>query len=207
MKNLNPLTLLGLILSIPAIHSCTIKKEFGEIPESTIEHSSKLTFPLDWIGRYEGELRIYTETSDTMTIPMQLGIEQANAEGYFPWTLIYGDDDIRPYGLEAVNPETGHYRINEYNSIILDGYVRGNHFITRFSLLTSDLVIDYEKTKDGIDIHFYISKVESSSTTGGEVIAQDTLPLVKSYPLMVFQKAEFKKERITIIASPIPSHP
>lgn len=156
--------------------------------------SQKWTFPLNWIGHYEGQLRIHTLDSDTTLVPMQLIIENVNAEGYFPWTLVYGDDDIRPYGLEAINAEKGHYRINEYNSILLDGYVRGNHFITRFSLDNSDLTVDYEKTADGINVSFYVTEVKSQNQSGGEVMGKDSIPLVDSYPVVVFQKAILKKK-------------
>jgi hypothetical protein len=151
-------------------------------------------FPIDWIGKYEGPLRITSANGDTSTINMELIIDYPDAEGYFPWVIIYDDSDIRKYGLEVINADKGLYKINEYNSIVLDAYLIENHFISRFNLLNNDLIIDYEHVGDAIIAQFYISGKTNVNTTGGEVIGDDAIPEVNTYPILVYQKAILRKK-------------
>lgn len=161
---------------------------------SSVDYDVPLNFPLDWIGDYEGPLKIYNTKGGIDTISMRLVIDYPNAQGYFPWTIIYDEIDIRPYGLEVINADQGLYRINEYNSIELDAYLIDRHLITRFSVMQNDLIIDYEHTGDAIVAQFYISRIKNLNITGGEVIGQDTIPKVSTYPLSVYQKAILKKK-------------
>jgi len=159
----------------------------------TVNPTIQYLFPLDWIGDYEGELHIFNNSGDTTKVKMQLTIDNPNAEGYYPWIIRYGEDDIRAYGLEAINAERGHYVVDEFNSIRLDGYLRDNHFITRFGVMTSDLLVDYERVAEGILVHLYITGKDPINTTGGEIFAKDTVPIVRSFPIPVFQSALLKK--------------
>jgi len=149
---------------------------------------------MDWVGHYEGTLNIHTPNGESNEAIMQLIINTPDAEGYFPWTIIYGENDVRRYGLEVINATNGHYRINEYNSIEMDAFLIDNHFISHFSVMGNDLIVSYEKTKLGITALFYISNLKSAVQTGGEIIAQDTIPTVTVYPVQVFQKALLKKK-------------
>lgn len=150
-------------------------------------------FPIEWMGHYKGELNIFKNNDSLSTIQMELIIGSPNTEGYYPWTLIYNDKDVRQYGLEAINPERGHYRIDEFNSIKLDAYINDGHFVSRFDVMGSDLLVDYFKTSMGIEISFYITQNQPISTTGEEIIGKDTIPKVHSYPVLVYQKAFLKK--------------
>ncbi|NNE15183.1 MAG: hypothetical protein HKN51_09420 [Saprospiraceae bacterium] len=146
-------------------------------------------FPFEWVGHYKGKLDIYKENGEATEINMELLIEYPNSEGYYPWTIIYNEKDFRKYGLEVVNPEKGHYRIDEFNSIRIDGYLNEGHFVSRFEVGGNDLLVDYHKTNEGMEVHFYISKTEPISITGNEIFSTDTIPEVKTYPIFVFQKA------------------
>ena len=150
-------------------------------------------FPLEWIGHYEGELTIFGIGSDTTKVDMQLTIGSPDATGLYPWVLQYGEKDKRYYGLEVINAEKGHYLIDEYNSIKLDAYLRGNHFISRFEVSNNDLIFHYEKDAVGINISVYASSATSISETGGEIIASDTIPSVSAFPMYGYQKALLKK--------------
>ena len=158
-----------------------------------LELDEHYQFPLDWIGKYEGDLIIHGMGKDTSLIKMQLIIDQPDGMGLYPWVLKYGDQDTRYYGLEVVDAATGHYLIDEYNSIKLDGFLRGNHFMTRFVVSGSDLLFHYERTPSGIDIIVHISGEDPFSETGGEVISQDTIPNVQSFAVRGFQSATLIK--------------
>lgn len=153
----------------------------------------KYQFPLDWLGTYEGPLIISASATKTDTAMMRLQITSPDAQGYYPWIISYGDEAPRYYGLEAINTTAGHYVIDEFNSIKVSGFTKENHFICRFNVMGSDLLVDYQREAEGIRVRFYISSINSITTTGGEVFGQDTIPQVKAFPIMVYQEALLKK--------------
>lgn len=163
--------------------------------KSTLESAKEKNylFPLEWIGHYEGALTIHGVGTDTTLVDMQLTIGSPDATGHYPWVLQYGSTDKRYYGLEVINAEKGHYLIDEYNSIKLDAYLRGNHFISRFEVNNNDLIFHYEKVAAGIKISVYASSANPISETGGEIIATDTIPKVNAFPMYGYQKAFLKK--------------
>ena len=188
MLRVIPIFISLLLISI----GCKTKKDIADSDQS--KTNSIPIFPMDWVGHYEGMLNIKKPNGESNEVMMQLIINRPDAQGYFPWTIVYGENDIRRYGLEVINPINGHYRINEYNSIEMDAFLIDNHFISHFSVMGNDLIVDYEKTEGGITALFYISNLNSKVETGGEIIAQDTIPTVSVYPIQVFQKATLKKK-------------
>ena len=172
------------------ILGCKTTKTVGEGNQGS---EKTYAFPMDWIGRYEGDLIIHGLKNDTTLINMELIIDQPDGLGMYPWILIYGGKDVREYGLETVDAEKGHYRVDEYNSIKLDGFLRGNHFITRFNVSENDLTFHYERNENGIDITVHITGEESYANTGGEIIGKDTIPNVSVYAVRGFQTATLLK--------------
>ena len=172
------------LLTLFCFTSCKVKKT---LPQPQIKKT--FSFPFEWIGHYKGQLDIYKGNKKSSSVSMELIIDNPNADGYYPWTIIYNTTDVRSYGLEAINPVNGHYRINEFNSIEIDGYLNNGHFVSRFDVMGSDLLIDYHRTAEGMEVAFFISKTEESLTTGNEIIGSDTIPEVRSFPMVVFQKA------------------
>lgn len=177
------------VLISPIFFACKTQKKAIDQDEK-----ESYLFPLDWIGHYKGELLIFSSSPDTNKTIMQLTIGNPNAEGFYPWTIQYGEDDIRYYGLEAKNAETGHYVVDEYNSIRLDGYLRDDHFITRFEVMGSDLLVDYERVTEGILVNLYVTSKKEINTTGGQIFSKDTVPDVRSFAIPVFQRALLQKQ-------------
>ncbi|NNK90229.1 MAG: hypothetical protein HKO89_06430 [Saprospiraceae bacterium] len=186
---------LFIILSILLFHACKIGDKTAGLTLPVIERNDVFDFPLDWIGIYEGDLIIYRGPNDTTQIEMKLQIANPDKEGFYPWIMIYGENDIRNYGLESIDPERGYYVLDEFNSIKLDAYHRHNHLVSKFSVKGTDLTVDYERVQGGIDILFYVSIQKPGNITGGEIFESDTIPVVSSYQLAAFQKASLKKIR------------
>ena len=176
-----------LILLCFTLWGCTALKKTNLNTVNTIK--TDFIFPMEWIGHYRGQLKIFGNKGDTSSISMQLIIGNPDGMGLFPWTIQYGEDDIRNYSLEILDPVRQHYKIDEYNSIQLDAYLKGGHFISRFEVLGSDLTIDYERVEGGVNVLLYGSSSRPVSVTGSEIIGLDTIPEVKSFPIVVFQKA------------------
>ena len=179
---------LSIILLLLVCNACKVKKSL-----TADEEQVNYNFPLDWIGHYEGQLEIFNQKNDTVLVDMALDIGHADNTGFFPWTISYNKEDVRPYGLEIINPDTGHCRIDEFNSIKLDAYYKAGHFTSRFDVMGSDLLIDYHRVKGGIEVLLFISQSKPVSITGNQVLGQDTIPEVKSFNMLAFQKAFLKK--------------
>ena len=179
-----------LLMSIFLIAGCKTTSKLGNHRE-IIQHT--YAFPQDWVGLYQGNLVIYPTIGDTTQIKMELIIDQPDALGLYPWVIKYGDKDVRYYGLEAINTEQGHYRIDEYNSIKIDGYLRDNHFTTHFDVTSNKLIFYYERVPEGIEIRVHIYGLEPVSETGGEVIGEEKVPTVESFALKAFQVASLRK--------------
>jgi len=166
----------------------------SKLTKASSETSEVYTFPQDWIGDYHGNLNLLAPAKDTiMVVDMKLSIGYPDAVGLYPWVLTYADEDIRSYGLEVLDVEKGHYLIDEYNSIKLDAFLRGNHFISRFEVMGSDLIFHYEKLKGGIDIKVYSSKASPYSISGEEIIGSDTIPPVESFLINGYQEGYLKE--------------
>ena len=155
--------------------------------------ADSLSFPESWQGHYKGQLDIYPDSKNISSFEMELRIGTADLSGHYPWTLIYNKEDVRAYGLIALDKERGLYKIDEYNSIKIEAYYKGDHFISKFNVMGSDLLVDYEKIGEDIRIRFYVSNDEPVSQSGGEVFSKDTVPTVKAFPILVFQEALLKK--------------
>jgi len=160
---------------------------------SDTEEKALYHFPLDWIGKYRGELNILGSKRDTIKIDMELIIAQPDATGMYPWVLKYGDKDVRYYGLEVIDATRGHYLIDEYNGIKIDAYLRSNHLITDFEVMGSQLIFHYERKKDGIGIQVLSSLGNQYNISGGEIFGTDTIPPVKSYTVNGYQEGFLKQ--------------
>ena len=186
--------LLSLLWSCKSIKNTSDKSVVLEQRETVSSTASdSLSFPMSWIGHYKGQLNIYPDNKNVSSFEMALRIGAADLSGHYPWTLIYNNEDVRAYGLIELDKEQGLYKIDEYNSIRLEAYYKGDHFISKFNVMGSDLLVDYEKIGEDIRIRFYISSDKSVSQSGGEVFATDTVPTVKAFPILVFQEALLKK--------------
>lgn len=188
------LRMMGLLcFSVLIFSACFVNKQITDTSNLDNQTNPNFVFPFDWIGEYEGNLLIVDAKNDTSSVQMTLKIDYPDASGFYPWTITYDGKDRRYYGLEAINPEKGHYRIDEFNSIKIDAFLRSNHLISKFRVMNSDLLIDYERVAGGIIVTLYINPVNPMNTTGGEIIGGSTVPSVESWSFDVFQTALLKK--------------
>lgn len=176
-------------ISILIYFSCLLIACKTNAPVSFLEEPStqQFQFPQDWIGSYAGFLHILDKRNQAQKVEMKLTIGPPDAQGMYQWIIQYGDDDKRYYGLEAINAELGHYRIDEYNSIKLDAYLKGDNLISTFSLMDRNITYHYEKKIDGIEIQVFFNRTAPISTSGKEIIGQDTVPEVHSYHASGYQ--------------------
>lgn len=158
---------------------------------------SQESFPKSWQGNYEGELQIYAVDSIRMKLKMKLQIQLTASDSLYNWTMIYylkGKKDVRGYELKIVDTKTGHYQIDEKNSIIIDGYYKNGVFTSFFKVMDNLIIATYTMNDKG-EIIFEIisSNAKEVSTTGGKKVEDEDIPEVFSYKVTGRQKAVLYK--------------
>lgn len=155
-----------------------------------------VAFPMSWQGTYQGDLEIFSGKGLQQTIPMELDIQPIDSSDNWTWAITYGLDkekSRRGYELITVDSTTGQFQIDEKNSIVLDGQLMGNVFISRFEVMGNLLTSLYEKQDSTIFFTILMGKVDNKKETGGGIINGDTIPVVYSYQPGVLQKARLEK--------------
>lgn len=155
-------------------------------------------FPAAWEGIWIGELEIFRDTGKVQTLPMELHILSSDTSENYSWTIYYGADKVagkRAYELKTIDAKVGHYLIDEKNSILIEGYWIGNKFIQWFVVNKSPILLTVEKFgQDELKWEIIAGNINTVSTTGGETINEEEIPIVKTYPVTNLQRAILKKQ-------------
>ena len=181
--------LLCVFVALAMMISCQPKQELTK--SSSIEKETVIdNFPKDWIGTWEGQLKIFSNNKLTQEIFMGLVIEPVVNDSLqaHTWTIIYGEGEgrqERKYELIPKDIEKGHYITDEKNSIFLDDYYLGGALYSRFEVMGNLLTAIYRR--DGDVMHFEI--ISGSSTPITETGGEDDIPKVSSYAIPVAQHA------------------
>ncbi len=152
-------------------------------------------FPYSWSGQYIGYLKLFNEWEIDNQVKMELTIGREESEEYIPWIIKYNDEDIRNYGLRVKNANTGHYIIDEFNGIQLDAYLNGNTLVAQFEILNNEITMMYTHEGKYIDINIISSDRASQTYSGNVVSGNDTIPEVKSLPVVSYHKGRLFKIR------------
>ena len=162
---------------------------------SAQKDNSFYQFPEDWIGDWSGTLYVYGVDSIKMEVPMSLEIQPIDSTDRYTWGLTYASkkEDWRPYELVSVNKTLGLWQIDEKNSIIIEGYQRGNAFVSWFVVQENRVLCRYERTVKGLEFEVIAGTESPVSVTGNTKYQGEDIPEVKTYPAPTFQKAVLKK--------------
>jgi hypothetical protein len=155
-------------------------------------------FPESWFGNWVGTLDIYNAKGKQQSIQMECIMSATDTAGVYNWNIIYGEDRVkglRPYLLRTIDAAKGHYVCDEVNTIKMESYLLGNKLFCYFMVEGNVIVSTYEKTTDGkmlFEIIFGKDKIVSE--TGNQVFKGDTIPTVKTYPVVISQRATLTKQ-------------
>jgi hypothetical protein len=158
--------------------------------------SIEASFPETWAGIYRGQLEIYTATGVQQSVAMELEVAPTDSVDRWIWAITYGPDSIagrRSYELVVVDPAKGHYQIDEKNSIVLDSFLKGDFFVSRFSVMGNLLDCTYEKVGDEIFFTIIMGNEAAVSDIGDGTMKGDTIPEVQAYPIGVVQRGRLKR--------------
>ena len=156
--------------------------------------NAQQSFPDSWLGKYKDDLMIYGVDS---VKEMNLDILKTAIDSIYDWTLTYdlnGNKDVRAYSLNVVNKQKGHYRIDERNSIIIDGYLHNNNVFTSFfKVSNSYIVATYTKNENSLLFEIISGDERAAASTGNTISNGEEIPEVVSYLVNGRQKAVLRK--------------
>jgi hypothetical protein len=164
------------------------------IPRSVTQKDS---FPFAWLGTWEGTLNIYNAKGLSQSLPMQLDYQATDTMGVYKWHIIYGEDPIkglRPYILRTIDAAKGLYVHDEMNTIKMESYYIGNRLYCTFSVQGNLLTTIEEKKGDELHWEIIFGKEKPASITGNQVVNGDTIPSVKTMPVIISQRAILKRK-------------
>jgi len=159
-----------------------------------VSFAQQSAFPKDWVGNWKGELIwMRSGKTDTTRVPVQLRIHPADSINTYTWQIIYGSagDDNRPYLLKPVDPAKGHWVVDEKNGILLDQYLIGNRLCGAFTVQQSTIINQYWLEGNRLMIEFLNVGAQTLHSTGK---GTEDSPVVNSYKVASYQKAELRKE-------------
>ena len=155
-------------------------------------------FPDDWLGVWEGELRLGKHDDTTVRkFAMTLQIQETDTAGTWDWIITYGEGeqaDVREYSLVAKDSSYTHFVIDEHNSIILDQYRIGNRMYSRFSVDSTDLTVIYRLEGDVLESEMWSGKT-TGTRTGENIPEEEGSFSIFTYPLKVVQLSRLIRKR------------
>jgi hypothetical protein len=179
-------------------YACAPILKKGEIKPLSVATRND-TFPKSWFGRWKGSLEIYNAKGLAQTVPMMLIMDKTDTAGVYKWHIQYGADTtkgLRPYLLRTIDATKGLYVCDELNSIQMESYLLGNRLFCSFNVMGNVLLSTYEKQGDNMLFEIVMWKENPVSVTGNtKAISPETedVPPVKSYPVIVHQRAVLKR--------------
>ena len=166
---------------------------------SPLPAQSEPIFPVSWAGNWTGELEIYNSKGLSQKIFMGLNIQPSDSAGVFTYEITYGEGEaaqVRPYVLQTVDAATGHYRVDEANSILLDAYWLGGVLVEIFSVEGSLLITTTEQVEPDVLLwQIIVGNMEGTTLTGGGEFEGEKMPEVASYLAPVLQRSRLTRQK------------
>ena len=158
--------------------------------------TSIANFPKDWVGNYKGELQIYTVDSIAKRIDMSLKIQQ-KTDSLYDWEITYNMNDrkidVRKYELNIIDKKTGHYLIDEKNTIKIDAFYKNKTLTSFFKVKRSFIIATYSKENENIIFEIIAASSNKPFITGNSTFEGEDIPEVKTFYINGRQKAVLKK--------------
>ncbi len=160
--------------------------------------TTKQKFPESWFGEWTGTLDIFNAKGVTQSIPMTCLMSQTETSGVYNWNIIYGEDRIkgmRPYLLRTIEASKGQYLLDEMNTIKMESYLLGNKLFCSYIVAGNWITSTYEKQDDKMLFEIIFGKEKSVSESGGQKVNEEDIPVVKTFPVVISQRAVLMKKK------------
>lgn len=160
---------------------------------------AKEKFPESWFGEWTGTLEIFNNKGLTQSIPMTCLMSPTDTPGVFNWNIIYGEDRVkglRPYLLRTIDASKGQYLCDEMNTIKMESYLLGTKLFCNYTVAGNWITSTYEKQgNDKMVFEIIFGKEKAVSETGGQKVKDEDIPVVKSFPVVISQKAVLTRKK------------
>lgn len=160
--------------------------------------TTKEKFPVSWFGEWTGTLDIFNAKGITQSIPMTCLMSQTETTGVYNWNIIYGEDRVkgmRPYLLRTIDGTKGQYLLDEMNTIKMESYLLGNKLFCSYIVAGNWITSTYEKQGDKMLFEIVFGKEKSVSESGGQKVNGEDIPVVKTFPVVISQKAVLTRKK------------
>ncbi len=113
--------------------------------------SVSASFPGDFEGRWIGDL-VFSRPGqpDYLKLPMSLRIEKLEEPQTYTFELKYGQQPVRPYVLEPVDPALGKWQINEGGGVLLASQWMADRFTSIFGIGVQNVSLDMWREGDKV---------------------------------------------------------
>lgn len=158
----------------------------------------KDSFPLAWFGNWEGTLEIHNDKGLSQKVPMELVIGATDTNGVYQWNIVYGTDrekGLRPYILRTIDAKKGLFVCDELNGIKLESYLLGGRLFSTYIVEGNLLTTIFEKRGETITFDIIFGKEKPVSTTGDATAGNEKIPMVRTMPVMVSQRAVLARKK------------
>lgn len=149
----------------------------------------------DWLGKWEGTVEIWSNNQKQNAFSMSLEISPADTAWNFIITYQMNPEkpDVRNYSLLVLEDSSGHFVIDEHNSILLDTYLNANCLYSGFGGMGSELMS--RMCLEGKELAYEIMSVKSEPIreSGGTLMKGDSIPSIRSYELYHLMRARLTK--------------
>ena len=153
----------------------------------------RLNFPIDWLGNWEGMLKVYTLKGLEKNVPIGLSINPTSAPDRYSWIITY-DSIPRSYELLIRDAENNIFSIDEKNGIDITSWLLGNYFVSRFSIEGVLLDCEYHLLNhDEMTFEIRSGNDNRDWTTGNIEMKEDSIPEVSVYRISNLQTATLQR--------------
>ena len=160
---------------------------------------AKEKFPESWFGTWSGKLEIFNSKGLSQSVPMKCVMAKTDTAGVYQWNIIYGEDTakgLRPYLLRTIDAAKGQYLCDEMNTIKMESYLLGNKLFCNYTVATNWITSTYEKQgNDKMVFEIIFGKEKAVSESGGQKVDEEDIPVVKSFPVVINQRAVLTRKK------------
>ena len=152
------------------------------------------TLPKDWLGKWNGDLYIYSLDSfnkETITkVPMEMEISVIDSSTW-KWMIYYKIEHQEPRNYELQFTNKG-WQIDEKNGIVIPQKLLNGKLMSTFVVGNNQINCSYELQKDQLQMEIFMVNVQEDKAikTG---LNTNEIPQVIVHPTMNYQKALLNK--------------
>jgi hypothetical protein len=172
-------------------------KQETQIPTEIIV-KPKEKFPESWFGEWAGTLEIFNNKGLSQSVQMTCLMSPTDTAGVYNWNIIYGEDRVkglRPYLLRTIDASKGQYLCDEMNTIKMESYLLGSKLFCSYTVAGNWITSTYEKQGDKMAFEIIFGKEKVVSESGGQKVGEEDIPVVKTFPIVINQKAILTKKK------------